>query len=166
MKLFFRDQLVPSDREIVREMVESTGFFNQEEELIALELADDNLEKGTASGYHFLFCQDETGQVLGYTCFGHISGTAASFDLYWIVVGKRSQGLGMGKQLLDRTEDVIRAMGGSRIYAETSSRELYDPTRAFYRKSGYLEDAVLKDFYAPGDSKVIFVKELAGSDHR
>jgi GNAT superfamily N-acetyltransferase len=166
LKLTFRDHAIPSDREIVRKMVESTGFFNLEEELIAVELVDAHLEKGTGSGYHFLFCLNETGQVLGYTCFGHISGTAASFDLYWIVVDKRSQGLGIGKQLLDRTEDVIRSTDGLRIYAETSSRTLYEPTRTFYRKSGYREDAVLKDFYAPGDSKVIFVKELSGSGPR
>ena len=157
----FRDHALPSDRDAVMRMVKETGFFNPEEEHIALELVDAGLEKGTASGYHFLFCQDETGAVLGYTCFGHIPGTAESYDLYWIVVDRRSQRSGIGRQLLQRTEDTIRAMGGSRIYIETSSRALYGPTQAFYRKSGYREDAVLKDFYAPGDSKIIFVKELA-----
>lgn len=161
MTLSFRDHAVPSDRVSVLNMVRSTGFFNQEEELIAIELVDAHLEKGIESGYHFLFCQDGTGRVLGYTCFGHILGTAGSFDLYWIVVDKEKQGFGIGKQLMERTEAIIESMGGLRIYVETSSRKQYAPTRAFYLKSGYREDAVLQDFYAPGDSKVILVKELS-----
>jgi hypothetical protein len=46
------------------------------------------------------------------------------------------------------------------VYVETSSRDQYEPTRRFYLKCGYRVDAVLEDFYAPGDGKVIFVKAL------
>jgi ribosomal protein S18 acetylase RimI-like enzyme len=161
MTLFFRDNAVPSDRDRVMHMVKNTGFFNPEEELIALDLVNAHLENGPDSGYLFLFCQDRSGTMLGYTCYGRIPGTASSYDLYWIVVDKGSQRLGIGRQLLAETEALVRKMGGTRIYIETSSRELYRPTRAFYRKSGYLEEAELRDFYAPGDSKIIFVKELA-----
>jgi len=160
MNLSFRDQVLSSDRDAVLQMVKTTGFFNREEELIALELVDARLEKGLESGYLFLFCQDATGKVIGYTCFGHIPGTASSYDLYWIVVERRSQRLGIGRQLLSETERIVRKMGGTRIYIETSSRELYRPTRSFYRNSGYREEAVLRDFYAQGDSKIIFVKEF------
>ncbi|MDY6910698.1 MAG: hypothetical protein SWC40_12285, partial [Thermodesulfobacteriota bacterium] len=38
------------------------------------------------------------------------------------------------------------------------SRSLYEPTRAFYHRCGYARAALLQDFYAPGDHKVIFVK--------
>ena len=34
-------------------------------------------------------------------------------------------------------------------------------TRGFYQRMGFAEDARLPDFYGPGDSKVIYVKELA-----
>jgi ribosomal protein S18 acetylase RimI-like enzyme len=161
MNLTFRDETKPSDRDTVHRIVESTGFFNPEEVLVAMELVDDRLSKGAGSDYHFLFCQNETGQVLGYTCFGHVPGTQASFDLYWIVVDRLYQGSGIGRKLLERTEAAVRTMGGTRVYVETSSRVLYEPTQAFYRRSGYREDAVLGNFYAPGDSKIIYVKELS-----
>jgi hypothetical protein len=51
--------------------------------------------------------------------------------------------------------------GGARLYAETSSRPQYAPTRAFYRAAGFDPAAELPDFYAPGDGKVVFAKLLA-----
>lgn len=56
---------------------------------------------------------------------------------------------------------MIAAAGGSRVYAETSGRDQYAPTRAFYRACGYRKVAELADFYADGDAKVIFVKNIA-----
>jgi hypothetical protein len=50
--------------------------------------------------------------------------------------------------------------GARRVYADTSSRLQYKPTRAFYLACGYVREAILADFYAPDDGKVIFVKVL------
>jgi hypothetical protein len=46
------------------------------------------------------------------------------------------------------------------VYIETSNRPQYVPTRAFYERCGYECEAVLKEFYGPGDDKVIFAKAL------
>ncbi len=48
-----------------------------------------------------------------------------------------------------------------RVYIETSGKEQYLPTRKFFiiLAIAFLE-AELKDFYAPDDSKLIFLKEL------
>ena len=46
------------------------------------------------------------------------------------------------------------------MYIETSNRPQYASTRAFYERCGYVCEAVLRDFYAPGDDKVIFVRVL------
>ena len=43
---------------------------------------------------------------------------------------------------------------------ECSNRPQYQPTRGFYERCGYHEEAVLTDFYGPGDSKVIFVRAI------
>ena len=51
-------------------------------------------------------------------------------------------------------------MGDTRVYIETSSRDQYDPTRRFYVNSLYSQAALLEDFYAPGDAKVIYFKVL------
>jgi len=54
----------------------------------------------------------------------------------------------------------MAALGARRVYADTSARPQYAPTRAFYEASGYAPTAFLEDFYAPGDGKVIYVKVL------
>ena len=153
----FRHQVLPADCEEVRRIVDSTGFFYPDEVDMAVELVQAHLEQGTESGYHFVFAHD-AGGVLGYTCYGPIACTRGSFDLYWIAVDKTRQQQGLGRELLRQTEKCIQAQGGKRIYIETSARELYQPTQRFYERCGYAAEARLKDFYAPGDSKIIYVK--------
>jgi len=159
MSVTLRRDARTGDPAIVRDITESTGFFYAEEVGTAVELVDERLAKGEASGYSFVFA-DEGERTLGYACYGPIACTKASFDLYWIAVHADARGKGLGTVLLDESERLVRAAGGRRIYVETSSRSLYEPTRAFYRARGYREEARLADFYGPGDAKVICVKEL------
>ena len=153
----FREEVLPSDVETVRDLATSTGFFSQEEISVAVELVQERLAKGVHSGYHFFFAEHED-RVVGYTCFGPIACTAASFDVYWIAVLDDFRRLGVGKRLLEKTEGRIAALGGKRIYIETSDRSQYHSTRGFYRRCGFTKEAVLKDFYAPGDDKAVYVK--------
>jgi GNAT superfamily N-acetyltransferase len=155
----FRSDPLPSDLEKVREIVSSSGFFSSMEIDLALELLSERIAKGESSGYYFLFGEIQGG-VVGYACFGPIPCTLTSFDLYWIAVRPELRGGGGGKILLGKVEEEIRRMGGTRIYVETSSRELYTPTRAFYKSCGYGQEAAMRDFYAPGDDKVVFLKVL------
>ncbi len=156
----FRDELVASDVEAVREIVTSTRFFNPAEIDVAVELAEERLAKGTASGYSFLL-PDEPGPARGYACYGPVPATAGRYDLYWIAVHAEHRGEGLGRRLLAAAEEAIAREGGLRVWVETSGRALYEPTRAFYRACGYEEAARLVDFYAVGDDKVVFVKHLA-----
>ncbi len=157
-KLILRDQLIDGDFEGIKEILESTGFFYDYEIEVALELASDNLAKGSKSEYYFLLAE-VGGKPAGYCCYGPIACTEGSYDLYWIAVHKNFQGQGVGQELLKETEKKIAGIGGRGIYVETASRPQYTPTRAFYLKTGYIIEAVLKDFYSPGDDKVIFVKK-------
>jgi hypothetical protein len=54
------------------------------------------------------------------------------------------------------------AAGGDRMYIDTSGRPQYAPTRAFYERNGFRCDATLRDFYATGDDRIIYVKMVSG----
>jgi GNAT superfamily N-acetyltransferase len=149
--------------EKVRHLVESTGMFYPFEVDVAVQLVEERLAKGVSSGYFFLFA--ESGEkLIGYACYGPIACTQGSYDLYWIVVDKNHQRCGVGRALLRRAEREIARRGGRRVYIETSGRDQYAPTRAFYQRCGYAPEAVLADFYAPGDDKLIYVKQLPGAE--
>ncbi|MDZ7615754.1 MAG: GNAT family N-acetyltransferase [Patescibacteria group bacterium] len=156
----FRYTVLPDDRERVRAIVESTGFFNPEEIEIAVELVDERLAKGAASGYEFVFA-DADGETVGYACFGRVPLTESSFDLYWIAVRAGQRRGGLGRALIGAVEQLVTEAGGGRVYADTSGRDQYAPTRAFYAGTGYAQAAFFPDFFAPGDAKVVFVKPVA-----
>jgi D-alanine-D-alanine ligase len=158
--LLFRENVLPGDNSTIRAIVASSGFFYDHEIEVAVELVEERLEKGLKSGYHFLFAE-QGGKVIGYCCYGPIPCTEGSFDIYWIAVHNDNRGQGIGKILLKKNEELIAALGGRGIWVETSGQEKYQPTRKFYTSNHYHVEAVLKDFYGPGDDKFIFVKRLS-----
>ena len=95
-----------------------------------------------------------------FACFGHAPCTEAAWDLYWIAVDRQRHGRGIGRSLLQTVEDEIRRRAGRIVLAETSSKAIYVATRAFYEHAGYVEEARIKDFYAPDDDKVVYSKRL------
>ncbi len=157
--MIWRKVVKNSDVEPIRNLVASTTMFTKEEINIAAELVSERIERGRSSGYEFLLAL-KYHELAGFTCYGIIPGTESSFDLYWIAVDPGRQGRGYGRQLLDRTEDAVREVGGKRLYAETSSTDRYVNTRRFYDNSGFKKVAELPDFYHPGDGKVIYEKPV------
>ncbi len=137
----------------------ATGFFNDAEIAIAEELAADRRARGPASDYRFVLADGPRG-LDGYACYGPVPGTLEAWDLYWIVVEPRAQGGGIGRALLAEVCRAIAADGGRRLYAETSGKPLYAPTRAFYAAAGFALAAVLPEFYAPGDAKQIWLRTV------
>lgn len=155
----WRREAVESDAGAVEALVRATGVFSEAEVAVARELVEERLKRGAASGYEFVFVDDEEG-LLGYACWGLIPCTRESYDLYWIAVRPDRHGGGVGRKILAEAEEEIRRSGGSRIYVETSTRAAYEPTRAFYERCGYTRAATLDDFYAPGDGKAIYLKVI------
>jgi GNAT superfamily N-acetyltransferase len=159
MSLTFRTIPRQSDIERVREIVESTKFFYDHEVEIAAELVAERFNEGEATGYHFVFA-DLDGITVGYSCFGQITMSKTSFDLYWIATHNDYRGKGIGKQVLGETCRQAKAMGCSIIIAETSGLPHYEPTRAFYRSNEFELEASLKDFYTMGDDKLFYTKRI------
>lgn len=154
-----RTEVRQADVAVVRDLVSATGAFNDEEVAIAVELVEERLRRGAASGYEFVFAEND-GLTVGYVCYGRVSGTVSSHDLYWIVVAPGSQRHGVGGILLAECERRSACEGGGRLYVDTAGKPSYAPARSFYLRHGFHEVARLEDFYAPGDDKVIFAKDL------
>lgn len=152
------------DRERVRAIVEASGVFRPDEVPIALEVFDGAVA-APGRDYWAVGAYGDDGQLVGFAAYGPTPCTLATWDLYWIAVDPAMQGRGIGRQLMAHCEAAITAEGGRLIVVETSSRRDYAPTRAFYGRLGYAEQATIADYYAPGDSLVVYTKDLASSAH-
>ena len=154
-----RRDLSVTDRTPVHRLLTATGFFNPEELEVAMELVDDRLALGEESHYRFLGRRTRRRggglRVLGSDPRDRRVGGS--------LLDRRRpalQGIGVGRTLLAEAESWMAESGRPRVYLETAGRAQYAPTRAFYLACGYHVAAELEDFYAPGDSRVTFLKVL------
>jgi len=154
-----RYQVKPNDLKAVEEIIRSTRFFREDEIVVAVELVQETLEKGKASGYDFVFLESE-GKTIAYACYGAIPCSLVSYDLYWIATHNDFRGHGLGSIVLTEVEKKIKEQKGLYVYIETSSKELYTPTQKFYEKNHYEIKAIFENFYDIGDGKVVYVKKL------
>jgi len=159
MELTFRTKPVKEDIQRVREMAVSTNFFYDHEVEVAVELVEEGLRYGPESGYHFVFAEVD-GVTAAYSCYGHIEMTKSCFDLYWLITHNDFRGKGIGKKLLDVTYAEAKKLGCTMIIAETSGRDHYKPTQAFYISAGYTLEATIHDYYDKSDDKLIYIKKL------
>jgi len=150
---------IKGDREPIMAAARSTGFFRDDEIVIATEVLDEALAKGT-NGHYRSFTALAGGRPVGWVCHGPTPCTLGTFDIYWVLVGADARGRGIGKALMHHAENDIRRRGGRLAIIETNGRAFYEPTRQFYLHAGYHEAARVADFYAPGDDKIVYAKRL------
>ena len=147
--------LQPSHRSRLESIVRATGVFTEPEVGVALELFD-----AIDDDYEFVgaFADD---RLVGFACFGPTPSTDRTYDLYWIAVHPESQRSGSGAALVAEVELRLAQRDARLLVIETSSRPDYEPTRRFYDRHGYREAARIRDFYAPGDDRVVLTKRVA-----
>lgn len=141
----------------------ATGLFNPEDANLLLGQTLDDLHAGRLPEGHqaHVWIDDRTEVIAGWAYFAPTPKADGVWDLWWIGVHPKHQKTGIGRALLTAIEDIIRAMGGRLLVIETSSLPPLENTRRFYVKRGYSECGKVLHFYAMGDDKVIFAKQLA-----
>lgn len=151
---------IESDKEKITDITARTGVFSQEEIETVPILFDEYLEYGADDdAYKFLVYRDGD-KVLGFACYGIRDLADGVYDLFWIAVDPDVHQKGVGRALINATEDTVRAMGGRIIIAETSGTTEYESTRKFYVKVGFVNEATIRDFYKSGDDLKIFTKRI------
>lgn len=146
------------DTEGIRAISVAVGVFDAVELATVDELLEAYFTHGpAASGYHFLTAHTH-GEVAGFACYGPRALTSGTYDLYWIVTNPTYGRSGVARALVEAVMNVLRSQAGRLLIAETSGRTEYAKTRAFYVRAGFVAEAVIPDFYSPGDDLYLFVK--------
>ena len=151
------------DRLTIGRLLHRVKNFSAAEIQIALELVDDWLARGEASGY-ICWVIEQEDEVCGYICVGPTPLTDGTFDLYWIAVDPAAQGRGYGLELTTLAENEARARGGRLLLIETASHDTYAGTVRFYERAGYQLVSRIADFYRIGDDRLTFAKRLNEED--
>ena len=149
------------DAVFVHALSAETGLSDNDDNASLLEPFDDD--------HTWIVLEDEVNTVIGAAYFGPESHSDRVWNLYFLAVAKQHQGGGTGTALVRYVEANLRARGeavAKLLLIETSSVDSFEPTRAFYRKLGYVEEARVREYYGPGNDKVIFWKLLGDNgDH-
>ena len=165
--------LSPRHRHRISEILHANGLFREEEIDVALELFDSALATGgqdatatktntppASSDYTFLGAFTPEDELAGFACYGPTPATDRTYDLYWIAVDSGRQRTGSGTILLNEVERRLKGLNARLVVVETSSRSDYAAARGFYLRHGYVEAARAREFYAPADDRITFIKRL------
>ncbi len=149
----------PADRPALLRLLRETQAFRPDEIEVAREVMDDALNAGLDRRFQS-FVAETQGAIAGWICWGPTYCALGTYDIYWLAAARSLQGRGIGTALMEHAERAIRALDGRIAVVETNGRPQYAATRGFYMARGYIESARLKDFYAPGDDKLIYIKRF------
>lgn len=107
----------------------------------------------------WLVCQNDDGHVTGFSFVRPEPLTEGVWNLLAIGFREAYKGQGHGATLVAEIE---KSLANERLLiVETSSLPMFSATCAFYEKCGYVREAVIRNYWAPDDDKIIFVKLLA-----
>ncbi len=103
----------------------------------------------------------DAGVVAGVAYYVPEPLTEGTWNTLLICVDPAAHGEGIGTALMRHIEADLRSHKVRVLLVETSGTPGFARTRGFYDMLGYEREARIRDYYAPGDDKVIFRKALA-----
>lgn len=138
----------------LKRIVEDTDMFPPEmlDDMMAGYLTDPECQD-------FWLTYDDNGPVAIAYCAPERMAEG-TWNLYLIAVDPAHQGKGRGGAVMDHIEAALAGRGARILLVETSGLPEFARTRAFYDRCGYERAAVIRDFYAAGEDKVVFRKDL------
>jgi ribosomal protein S18 acetylase RimI-like enzyme len=109
---------------------------------------------------HIWLTTSIANDVLGFAYCEPERLTDGTYNLLAIAVDPDRQSRGIGQLIVAAAEQAVLDLGGRVLLVETSSLPQYERTRSFYDQLGYSREAVIREFYAEGEDKVVFWKHL------
>lgn len=146
---------ITDDIPALKAVIDANELFPSEmlDEMMSDYFNDEN------SSEVWLSDEDETQPVAVAYCAPERM-TEGTWNLYLIAVHPDCQGKGRGTAMVHYIEKMLADRGERVLLVETSGLESFKPTRAFYRKRGYEQEARIREFYQAGEDKIIFRKSL------
>ena len=149
----------PNDTTALIALAEATGLFESNQTEYLAQMLDKHFS-GKNENQDLWFTDYENDPV-GVAYVAPERMTEGTWNLHLIAVHPDCQRQGRGKSLLRHVEQILAERGERVLLVETSGTEDFEYVRAFYRKSGYDEEARIREFYTVGVDKIVFRKALS-----
>lgn len=142
------------DVAVIGQIAEATDLF-------PAEMLDDMMAGYLEGSKPDLWFVAEDGDVLGFGFCEPERMADGAWNLLAIGVSPDQQGQGIGAALLGHLEAELVKPKARILIVETLGTDSFQPTRDFYLKNGFDEEARIRDFYEDGGDKVVFWKRIA-----
>lgn len=154
------EPVITEDRARLLNIAISTGLFTDGEAEALLGGVLSAFTSGTLpSGHQAVSIRNRAGEpALGWSYFAPDQYAEDVWNVWWIGIDPQKHGTGAAQTLLRYIEDKVALVDGRVLVIETSSGDALARARRFYLAQGYAECGRIPDFYAPGESKVIFAR--------
>ena len=150
-----------SVRAMRREDLASVGLVLDSTELFPSSMLNEMAEPFlSGNAPHLWLVAVIEGRAFGFAYCEPERMTEGTYNLLAIAVSTDRQRSGIGAALIRHVENDVRERNGLLLLVETSTDLDQDGAREFYLKDGFTEEARIRDFYAPGQTKVVFWKKI------
>ena len=147
-------------RPLVRSDLERVAYLVDENEMFPSDMLKDMTDGywgGDDRQRWLVFDDGEVDAVCYYTPEGLADGV---WNLLMIAVDPNRHGNGLGSQLMRFVERQLAREGNRMLIVDTSGKDEFRRTRAFYDMLDYEREARIRDYWSNGDDKVTFRKVL------
>ncbi len=145
---------VQTDIPALRAVVRATGLFPDE---MLMEMRAPALSGESKALW--LTCASAAAPI-GF-CFAEPEAlTDGMWTLRALAVHPEHQRRGCGQALVHTACGLLRVHGQRGLIVDTSATEAFASARRFYHRIGFAEEARIRDFWAPGDDKITYLKPL------
>jgi GNAT superfamily N-acetyltransferase len=145
------------DKHAVLRIIMDSGQFDDD----GLAYVASTLDAHLAEDSGALWLTADDGEPVGVSYCNPEPVTSGTWNLLMLWTRKDREGQGFGAALVAETERRLREKGARLLIVETSGLPDFEVARAFYAKCGFIHEATIKDFFAAGDSKLVYTKPIS-----
>ena len=153
---------VSGDIEAIKGLAIVNGMFGPDE-VETFEALFAGFLDGSLRRHRWAVAGEPGHRIEGAAYFAPEPFSDRVWNLFFIAVRPDVHRSGTGTALLAHVEQELRSIGESVarvLIVETSSTNAYISARQFYGARGFDLEATIREFYGPGDDKVVFWKSL------
>lgn len=149
-------ETIQSDRDALLAMIENSGQFDEN----GLAHVAETLDGYLAGNSNDIWFTADDGEPVGVAYCAPEPVTNGTWNMLMLWTRRDRENRGYGSQLVNEVEQTLIEKSARLLIVETSGLPEFEKARAFYDRCGFAREAQIKNFFADGDDKITYTKQL------